>query len=490
MGIAIDESLLDDLNDPGFDVLNYAIDQHKQKKDRLKRLNDYYDGKQDILSHQMQNNQHSSNNKVLVNHAKYITDMITGFIAGNPISYSPGKDKNIDAIVQLFQDLNIQKHDIESEKDLSVFGSSFELLYAKDIGTPDKPRTEVQIGSIDPRGMVMVTDDTIEHNPLFAIHIQPKYTLKGSDSGFLISVYTKTNVIQYRTYIGSNLSDGNIKTKIVKKHYFGDVPVVEYRNNEERQGDYEQNITQINAYNTLQSDRITDKQDFIDALLVVYGFSLQGEKDDADSKKLRNGLIDGAPGKGEEGASVEWLTKQLDEQQVELLSKSIENDIHKTSYVPNMNDENFMGNVSGEAMKYKLFGLLNLLSVKSMYLIEGLKRRLTLVQHFLQVQGQATDISGCKITITPNIPVNLSDVISNIKNADGIIPRVITYSWLPDVDNPKDVEKQLTEQKTDDIKTSQKALIDDKGANIDQPPYSEEDSKDDPSNNKKKSGSI
>ena len=55
MGIAIDESLLDDLNDPGFDVLNYAIDQHKQKKDRLKRLNDYYDGKQDILSHQMQN---------------------------------------------------------------------------------------------------------------------------------------------------------------------------------------------------------------------------------------------------------------------------------------------------------------------------------------------------------------------------------------------------------------------------------------------------
>ncbi|WP_350353553.1 phage portal protein [Lactobacillus gasseri] len=72
---------------------------------------------------------------------------------------------------------------------------------------------------------------------------------------------------------------------------------------------------------------------------------------------------------------------------VNLLSQSIENDIHKISYVPNMNDEKFMGNVSGEAMKFKLFGLENLLSIKQRYFFDGLRRRLKLIQTIVNIKG-------------------------------------------------------------------------------------------------------
>ena len=90
----------------------------------------------------------------------------------------------------------------------------------------------------------------------------------------------------------------------------------------------------IDAYNLLQTDRISDKEAFVDAILVTFGFSLEEDTDAIEA--LKNGVIN-APSR-DDGADVEWLTKTFDETQVNLLSQSIENDIHKISYVPNMND--------------------------------------------------------------------------------------------------------------------------------------------------------
>ena len=254
---------------------------------------------------------------------------------------------------------------------------------------------------------------------------------------------------------------GNVGKPKYKEHYFGGVPIIEYRNNEEKQGDFEQAISLIDAYNILQSDRVSDKEAFIDALLVVYGFTVEGN--------LKNGMLE-APGKGTDGAAVEWLTKQFDESQLQVLIKSLQDDIHKITYVPNLNDEQFAGNISGEAMKYKLFGLLNLMSMKSRYLVKGLRRRLELMQNIMLVKSQDVDVKGTKIDITPNIPVNLTDIINNIRNADGFIPREITLSWLPGVDDPAEVVAMLDKQKADDIEQNQKALGQPSNSNLDDKP--------------------
>lgn len=62
--------------------------------------------------------------------------------------------------------------------------------------------------------------------------------------------------------------------------------MIEYRNNEERQGDFEQTIPLIDAYNLLQSDRLTDKENFVDAILVLYGFKLD------DQANVGDGIIE------------------------------------------------------------------------------------------------------------------------------------------------------------------------------------------------------
>ena len=59
------------------------------------------------------------------------------------------------------------------------------------------------------------------------------------------------------------------------------IPVIEYLNNKLAIGDFELQIPLIDAYNALMSDRITDKEQFIDAILALYG-ALLGDEDTKD----------------------------------------------------------------------------------------------------------------------------------------------------------------------------------------------------------------
>lgn len=110
-------------------------------------------------------------------------------------------------------------------------------------------------------------------------------------------------------------------------------------------------------------------------------------------------------------------------------------------------------------MKFKLFGLLNMVATKTRYFAEGLRKRLRLLQNVLAVRGQVADVTGCSIKITPNIPVNLSEAVSNVVAADGHIPREIAYSWLPDIDDPKEVDEMMQEQTAQSIKAQQQAML-------------------------------
>ena len=97
------------------------------------------------------------------------------------------------------------------------------------------------------------------------------------------------------------------------------VPIVRYKNNDERMGDYERVLTLIDAYDRLQSDRIDDKDQFIDAIMAVYGASVIDDEAQAPEfvkllKKYR--ILDNLDPAGR----IEYLKKELDETGVETVS--------------------------------------------------------------------------------------------------------------------------------------------------------------------------
>lgn len=450
MAIKIDRELAGDINNPSPELIAYAIKEHKKDVPRLQMLSDYYDGKPHKLGKEAKQTPHDRD-EIYVNNAKYVTDNMVGFTVGSPISYAAAKGKNIDPIIDAYNIMKIQKHDKELAKDLSVFGLAYELQYLS-IKPGTLSETILKITKIDPRGIVLVVDDTVDNNKLFAVRFIEKFDLTGKKKGFNVEVYTQKWVIIYFT---KNLNMKDAEVIKVKPHYYGDVPVVEIRNNEEKQGDYEQQLSQIDGYNKLQTDRIKDKENFIKAIMILYGFGLPEDR----PGDINGQIVIEAPSK-EEGGNAEYVTNTFQESEVQVLSKSLIDDFHKTSYVPNLNDEKFGGNISGEAMKYKLLGLLLALATKIGYFEDGLVQRLKLTENMLRVKAHNVDSEGAKITFKPNLPINRKDVIDQIRDSQEFVPLLISLGWLDDIDDPKEVIAMLDEQKEKAIELNKKALGD------------------------------
>lgn len=437
MTITLDKELMAD-GIPTPEILEYCIKQHQGTLARLNKLSDYYDGKQDI-SNRTFGNPNIPNHKIVANHAKYIVDIATGFLVGNPIAYSGSQ---VDKILDEYSRMDIISHDTELEKDLSVFGIGYELMYLAPV---DEGDTEIRIKSIDPRGIFVVTDDTVDKNPLFGVHYQQRFKLDGSLNYYLINVYTEDKIF---TYHAKGLSKGQMTLFEESEHYFGAVPVVEYRNNEERQGDFEQQISQFDAYNLLQSDRINESEQRVNSILFIKGFTL------GEDNLTHDSIIETT----EKDSDLKWLIKEIKEADNEVLRKALLDDIHKFSYIPSMTDENFAGNVSGEAMKYKLFGLLQLLSIKTRYMSKSLRKRLELMRNILNTKGSNIDISDVKITFKPNLPINTNDLASIINQLKGILPLETLIGWLPDIDDPAEQLQKLEEEQSKSIQNQQQAL--------------------------------
>ena len=437
MTITLDKELMID-GIPTPEILEYCIKQHQGTLARLNKLSDYYDGKQDI-SNRTFGNPNIPNHKIVANHAKYIVDIATGFLVGNPIAYSGSQ---VDKILDEYSRMDIISHDTELEKDLSVFGIGYELMYLAPV---DEGDTEIRIKSIDPRGIFVVTDDTVDKNPLFGVHYQQRFKLDGSLNYYLINVYTEDKIF---TYHAKGLSKGQMSLFEESEHYFGAVPVVEYRNNEERQGDFEQQISQFDAYNLLQSDRINESEQRVNSILFIKGFTL------GEDNLTHDSIIETT----EKDSDLKWLIKEIKEADNEVLRQSLLDDIHKFSYIPSMTDEHFAGNVSGEAMKYKLFGLLQLLSIKTRYMSKSLRKRLELMRNILNTKGSNIDISDVKITFKPNLPINTNDLASIINQLKGILPLETLIGWLPDIDDPAEQLQKLEEEQSKSIQNQQQAL--------------------------------
>lgn len=465
MAIKIDRELLEDVNNPSLEILASCIKRHQAEVTRLQKLSDYYDGKHDIDKRDKKSKDKLSN--VMINNAKYVTDMNVGFTFGNPIAYTPGNEGDIEEVIAAFEELGIKKHDREVGKDLSVYGTGLELHYL----STDSEDVTPKIACIDPRGMFLVTDNSIENIPLFAVRYYETLDIDGKPNGWKLEVYTTNKTLVYKAK-ELNLKD----TELVedKVHFYNAVPVVEFRNNEEKQGDFEQAISLIDAYNALQSDRINDKEAFIDAILVLYGFTL----DEMEAPEGDGEIVINAPSK-QDGADVGYLTKTFNEADVQVLSKSIEKDIHKVTYTPNLNDENFAGNISGEAMKYKLFGLLQLLVTKTGYFEDGVKQRLKLMENILKRQGKKVEVKGTKVNFKPNLPINKKDVIEMIRDSLDFVPLAISLGWLDDIDDPEEVIDMLHEQVEGDIERNKKAFGELSHSDLDDVPDDEGAKKDD-----------
>ncbi|WP_051196048.1 phage portal protein [Clostridium paraputrificum] len=442
MAIIKDRDLLNEDGSISNKLLIKCIDEHKRLVDRYSKLNNYYDGEHKILSRTL-TTESLPNNKIVANHAEYITDMATGYVFGAPITYS---GDGADELNKIFTEIDEDSHNNELALDMSIFGVGYELLYMND---DEVPYPELAV--VSPLNSFLVVDSTVKQKPMFAVTYFEKRDIEGMLKGYDVNVYTDKNITHY---FFTDLTSQSPTIDEPEEHYFSDIPLIEYKNNKRLKGDFEGVITLIDAYNLLQSDRVNDKEQVVDALLAVIGASLgDNEEEKVETAKLLKELkiieLD-------EGGDAKWLVKNLNETEIEVLKKALKDDIHEFSKVPCLTDENFVGNASGIAMKYKLLGFEQLGRTKERYFKQGLRQRLKLMSNIENIRAKNINPSNIDISMKRSLPVDDELAARIAQETEGFISwetRIKRFDGEIDVDEER---KRLEEENKKKVEDQQK----------------------------------
>lgn len=435
MIVYLDRSEVPDLEQVPSGVLRWLIRRAELAEGRYDRLWRYYLGRHDILRTRKEGEV-----QVAVNYAKYVVDIALNYYLGRPVKYDPnqtdalGRPVDLSPLLDCYERQHIAEVDLAIGRTMGVMGDCLELCYA----TPG-PNPAPKSARIDPRNGILVCDTTVEHAKLFALVWERREKITG-EQYYFVTVYTDRTA---RDFICGNLDGESFRlVGEVRYHWFGGVPVIAYTNNDDRQGDFEQILSLIDAYDGLMSSRLTDKKKFVDALLVFFGMTL-AEGDEA--KLAREKFIDGAP----LDARAEYIQKTFNESEVQVLADSLVREMHKMTLTVDMSDEQFAGNSSGQALKLKLLTM-DLLSRSKMRRMErGLRQRLELYNHWLVVRGAMgmVDHSQVDVVFTPDLPINEAEIVDMVCRLQGIVDDQTLLSQLWFIRDPAEAVENLRRQR-------------------------------------------
>ncbi len=426
----IDRTLLDGGIDAG--LLAKLILRYQAEAEKFGRLRDYYEGRHAILNRRRKSKE-AANTRIVLNHARYITDMTTSYLIGNPVTYAASEEYAIEALKNNYLIQDIASVDSEIVKNVSIYGRAYEYVYANENSVPES-------AVLPPDRTFVVYGDDCRHTPLFGVYYFERRDLDGTVTGTECIVCDANDIY---TFTGQHSFD-NMECTDKTPHYFGGVPLIEYTNNGEKQGDFEQLIPAIDAYNTLMSDRVNDKEQFVDAFLFFVNLDIDSEQ----AKKLREEKIL----MGYEGASAQYLSKIMTESDIEVLRNNLKDDIHRFSLVPDLTDESFGNNLSGVAIKYKLLGFEQSVKNKERQIAKGLKHRLGLYINFLSLKGAMAfvPIHRIDVVFTRNLPANELEISQMAMNLTDIVSNETLLEQLPFVSDAKEEMKIREKERESD----------------------------------------
>ncbi|MDO5023120.1 MAG: phage portal protein [Eubacteriales bacterium] len=338
--------------------LNEALEKFRAESKRLHRLGNYYEGRHDILTRTRRGN--LPNARLPHGFPKYIAEVSAGFMLSEEPKYRGNCDKQaLKNLLEFQEKCSDPALNMSLAVAQSVYGLGLSLCFYTD---------RLHTVPLDPRSAFMVFDDTAEQKPVFGVLLSKNK----------MRVYTDEHV-----YVFDGADSKKIKAR--KLHGFENLPMVLYPNGTSMQGDFEHVLPLIDAYDLLASDRINDRAQFADAMLVLTGIMGLSEEEGDIAGKLRQERTLTLP---DSDAKAEWLIKNANEKDVEVLRKSIADDIHKFSMTPEMEITNAFGSSSGVALQHKLFCLRRRTAIKERFFIKGLKERLPLLCEALKKEGK------------------------------------------------------------------------------------------------------
>ena len=414
------------------------IQKHSTEKARLNKLLRYYKNENDKITNREYKNKNKPQNRLSHPYCQYITNTAVGYFLGKPVTYQTEDNKLLESLTDIFRYNDEADNNTTLAKMASIYGYAYEIMY---IDKYAKPRFK----AIDPAELIVCYDNTLEENIVLAIRYYDEEV--GEDEVITrLEIYTKPIQNEQGQVVGNGkLIKGILKDDAVTLQeeldcYFDDIPVNVYINNDELYGDFERVLNLIDAYDQTQSDTANDFELFTNCMLVVNGELIDDEQaqnlSDINVIQFLNSDSD-----------AKYLIKNIQDTALENYKNRLNEDIHRFSFVPNMADENFSNNASGVAMKFKLMGLENLISVKEAKFKKGLMKRIELLCAYTKMKNNS-DYSYLAIEpiFTRNTPANELEISQMMQNLTGILSEETVIGLHPKVNDVQaEIERKENE---------------------------------------------
>ena len=161
---------------------------HNSYAVKLNVLYDYYEGRHSILDRVKKKN--LANNRIVINHAKYISLISAGYMCSSPLTYQSKSDADLDELNAWIEDAEVSTQDMDLATDQSIFGLAYELGY---IGEDDDGKAILKLATVDPRDAFVVYENNVTFKPVAACYYYPVRDLTSQQiTGYDCTVITDT----------------------------------------------------------------------------------------------------------------------------------------------------------------------------------------------------------------------------------------------------------------------------------------------------------
>ncbi|MCM3281487.1 phage portal protein [Exiguobacterium sp. MER 193] len=322
-------------------VILKLIEKHKPQRDRMLMNHQRYktDASGVPVFHRIFERDVTIDNRINNDYFSEIVDIKTGYFAGKPAAYAYDKqEQNFEQVSQRIKDFlemnRIADVNMETTKYCAIGGYSARLLY---IDTAGRERMMYIPGH---QAILLNEDGNI---------IETRYGVRyyGQEGRYIIHFYDGLRRYKYQQDGAElNLLEDNI-------HTFKLCPLFGYPNNDELMGDPDKVLGLIDAIDRT----ISDVNSEIEAFRLAYLLFLGAQVDQTAVDEMRKTGAISIPGMGGERIDARFLEKNLNDGAIENHLNRIHDNIYRFSGTPDLADEAFSGNQSGESLKFKLFGL-------------------------------------------------------------------------------------------------------------------------------------
>lgn len=376
-------------------------------------------GKQDIMKNDME---HA---RITTNFCYTIAETYLGYLTGKDISYY-SNDRDVEDIQDILNYNDVSQNDTTYLKYALVNGYGAELAWLDEEG-------KQRFTALDPRTVIPVYKDDLTKELAFVIRYFPVCNIDEYNKEYRVEVYyeDRTNI-----YIANN----SLSTLILmdqKPNYFNQIPITIWSLNEEQEAIFAKVMGLQDAYNELMSGEVDSFRSFCDAYMVITGAVL--DADDAEDIKEHNTIT--LP----EGGKIDFLTKNINDTQIDNMLDNIVNNIHKISCCPDFTDEKF-GTSSGIALKYRLLGFENIASTIEKNMTKALQKRIELICSIMSLTGGEEVWRDISIKWTRNLPDDIQDIANGLNLLRGLVSNKTLLAQVPFVKNVDAESQQVEEQ--------------------------------------------